>query len=282
MAKNTSKAPLKWQVWADNNGLSSNFIQQGIDIIQAVAADMINDEDGPIYSSAKIYSMLPDKTESGAVTSFSDAIPELPVKAYTLNIEAVQEGSGDPAPDNVRPISGWNKITLKQSGADTTDPVNTFEISLGDTIYGGTLDSDGNGEVTYILILFNSLNWVKVTNVESPYFYAPLLSPYKYIDAQNNFKCSQYKKVSVGSTGSSEGIFMTNTSQIRCRDLRYTDNTADEFKTATGDVQLIYELTTAIPFTVSNMPELKTLTGENNIWCDTGNTYITYKTYPGV
>ena len=102
MAKNTSKAPLKWQVWADNNGLSSNYIRFGIDMIKEQAAELINDEDGPIYSSAKIYSMLPDKTESGAVVTFSDAIPELPVKAYTLNIEAVQEGTGTPSISNTR------------------------------------------------------------------------------------------------------------------------------------------------------------------------------------
>ena len=37
-----------------------------------------------------------------------------PLRGLTVGIEPVQAGSGDPSPDNVRPISGWNEIALNQ------------------------------------------------------------------------------------------------------------------------------------------------------------------------
>lgn len=44
---------------------------------------------------------------SGAVASFPDGADDMPMKSLKIGIEPVQEGSGDPSPDNVRPITGW-------------------------------------------------------------------------------------------------------------------------------------------------------------------------------
>ena len=35
-----------------------------------------------------------------------------PLKECKIHFNPVQEGSGDPSPDNVRPISGWNNIQI--------------------------------------------------------------------------------------------------------------------------------------------------------------------------
>lgn len=48
-----------------------------------------------------------------------------------LNIEPIQEGSGDPSPDNIRPISGLTGATLYQTGRNiydknATDPSNGY------------------------------------------------------------------------------------------------------------------------------------------------------------
>lgn len=48
---------------------------------------------------------------SGAVASFSDGA-DLPLKSLLVDIEPVQSGTGDPSPDNVRPISGWNAVNV--------------------------------------------------------------------------------------------------------------------------------------------------------------------------
>ncbi len=63
-----------------------------------------------------------------------------PVEHYPLGvtaaIEPLQEGSGDPSPENVRPISGWDSIVVTHN--DTA-----YTIPLDETVYGGSLDVTG-------------------------------------------------------------------------------------------------------------------------------------------
>ena len=44
---------------------------------------------------------------SGAIASFDDGGDNKPLKSLKVAINPVQSGSGDPSPQNVRPISGW-------------------------------------------------------------------------------------------------------------------------------------------------------------------------------
>lgn len=60
-------------------------------------------------------------TASGAMASFDDGADAMPVKALTVNIEPVQAGSGDPSPDNVRPISGHAQVIVYQTGKNSCD-----------------------------------------------------------------------------------------------------------------------------------------------------------------
>lgn len=50
-----------------------------------------------------------------AVASFSDGA-DLPINKCIVDITAVQSGSGDPSPSNVRPISGWSGCELAVVG----------------------------------------------------------------------------------------------------------------------------------------------------------------------
>ena len=38
------------------------------------------------------------------------------LKDCKIYFEPIQEGSGDPSPDNVRPITGWNGVTVRRCG----------------------------------------------------------------------------------------------------------------------------------------------------------------------
>ncbi len=60
-------------------------------------------------------------TASGAIASFPDGADGLPMKSVVCNIEPVQEGSGDPSPDNIRPISGWTGMTVQRTGKNLFD-----------------------------------------------------------------------------------------------------------------------------------------------------------------
>lgn len=83
-------------------------------------------------------------TASGAIASFSDGAGGIPVKDLTVTIEAVQSGTGDPSPSNIRPISGWTGVNVTRAGK------NLIRCSEG-TCYdmyaeGGSLRVNYNGD----------------------------------------------------------------------------------------------------------------------------------------
>lgn len=57
-----------------------------------------------------------------------------------LNIEfsPKQAGSGDPSPENVRPISGWDSVKVTVSDKEES---HDYAVTLHETIYGGTVDA---------------------------------------------------------------------------------------------------------------------------------------------
>lgn len=61
-----------------------------------------------------------DGSASGDIVSFGDG-SDNPLKELKISIEAVQIGSGDPSPTNVRPISGWNSVGLVRTGKNLVD-----------------------------------------------------------------------------------------------------------------------------------------------------------------
>lgn len=72
-----------------------------------------------------------DSISNAAIASFPDGADGIQVKALTVNITPVQSGSGDPSPDNVRPISGW-------TGADITTGKNMYNSANAEAGYIST------------------------------------------------------------------------------------------------------------------------------------------------
>lgn len=66
-----------------------------------------------------------------------------PVAGYPLGVKASweprQEGEGDPSPENVRPITGLDEVTVTLS--DGVSDGTTATLTLPETIYGGTVDA---------------------------------------------------------------------------------------------------------------------------------------------
>ena len=85
---------------------------------QPEAAEVAIDTGGPDSKAYLYHSGSSTKTASGAIASFNDGA-NAPVVDLTVSIEPVQSGSGDPSPDNVRPISGWTGANIHVS--PTTD-----------------------------------------------------------------------------------------------------------------------------------------------------------------
>lgn len=71
--------------------------------------------DGKPWTSKKIVDTLCLPLEASG-----NPVQCYPVAGYPLNvvsrIDAVQEGSGDPSPDNVRPIVGWDSVKVNRCG----------------------------------------------------------------------------------------------------------------------------------------------------------------------
>lgn len=75
-------------------------------------------------------------TVSGDVVSFPDGADNIPVKSFTGSIIPLQSGSGDPAPDNIRPISGWTGADITRAGKNLFNAVlnRAINISTGEVV----------------------------------------------------------------------------------------------------------------------------------------------------
>ena len=78
-----------------------------------------------------VLDMSPVAEATGGIASVDDAAP-LDAEDVTVQIEPVQEGSGDPSQDNVRPISGWTGLTLKKTRMNLFDKNNALDGYIDD------------------------------------------------------------------------------------------------------------------------------------------------------
>lgn len=91
----------------------------------------------------KMLAAFPTPTASGPLLTLTAGADGIPVKTLTLNLTPHQSGSGDPSPDNVRPISGYTDVTVTRAGKNLlslnvgTTTINgiTFEIKADGTVH---------------------------------------------------------------------------------------------------------------------------------------------------
>lgn len=79
---------------------------------------------------------------SGGIAHFVDGADNVPVKSLKVNIEPVQSGSGDPSPENDRPISGWDSVKVTRTGKNLLP-----KYVINPPLYNGvtfTVNSDGS------------------------------------------------------------------------------------------------------------------------------------------
>ena len=74
---------------------------------------------------------------SGSIATF-EAQSDTAIKSLVVDINPVQSGSGDPSPDNIRPISGWGSVESVVCGKNFVDSSNATSglcgYHSGDTI----------------------------------------------------------------------------------------------------------------------------------------------------
>ena len=107
-----------------------------------------NTNDIESYLLAMAYGLVKTTAANGNPINFNtDLIEELPI--VRAEISPIQAGSGTPAPDNVRNISGISNLDIVMNG-------DTESISLGETVYRGDLDvKTGSGSSDLILVTYD-------------------------------------------------------------------------------------------------------------------------------
>lgn len=105
-------------------------------------------ESGGIYDAiqaggAAALAAFATDSVSGDIVSFPDGADNIPVKSFVGSIIPAQSGSGDPAPDNIRPISGWTGANIYRMGINLFDTANA-------TYVDGKILNDSGSEVANV------------------------------------------------------------------------------------------------------------------------------------
>ena len=82
-----------------------------------------------------------DGSASGDIATFVDG-SDNPLKELEISIEAVQSGSGDPSPTNVRPISGYSAVDVIRCGKNLINVGETRTQTVGGLTI--TVNNDGS------------------------------------------------------------------------------------------------------------------------------------------
>ena len=129
----------------------------------------------------KYYSGLIDegrwKTAAGNIAVFNTKYRRN-LKSLVVQLEPIQSGSGDPSPDNVRPITGWTGATVYRTGKNLWSQESvqlgggnnrTLDINFSTPIPPGTykmsFDYTGTATTGYGIGFYNGSNSVGQTNV---------------------------------------------------------------------------------------------------------------------
>lgn len=102
---------------------------------------------------------------SGGIATFSTDMAA-PLKSCVVTVEPVQSGSGDPSPDNVRPISGWTGCNVYVRGINLWD---------GSWENGNISDSTGNNSGTSSSY-WRSTGYIPFPTAVQYYMYSPFRS----------------------------------------------------------------------------------------------------------
>lgn len=104
---------------------------------------------------AAIYNAYIAATAFGKIAEIDDGADNIPVKSLVVDIDPAQSGSGEPSPDNIRPISGWTGVKVIRAGKNFMKPPAENQTINGVTF---TLNADGtvtaNGTATAITDLY--------------------------------------------------------------------------------------------------------------------------------
>lgn len=187
-----------------------------------------------------------------------------------------QAGTGDPSPENVRPISGWDSVKVTVSNESES---HDYDIALPETVYGGTVDAvTGVGSDLYLLkeLAIADMNHAEAYPGWTDQDWVTQVIP------------GELKNSTLADLGCEGVINITPTLSFRITPyfvlyLAPTDNvfpglTQSQIKEQYPDlkVQFCLKLVTPEPFEVSQV-SIPSLRGENTFFTNGENMDIIYK-----
>ena len=263
------------------------------------AIEAISPDDGAVdgkpWTSQHIVDMLCPPLEASG-----NPVQCYPVAGYPLGVKASwgprQEGSGDPSPENIRPITGLDEVTVTLS--DGMSDGTTATLSLLSTVYGGEVDvATGQGVETYAMVELDgtesiSISWTNTDGVVRYSFSNNLLSG-AAVPTTNSIAfvgvCSHYLVKSANDTYlKRQGASINSSGNFIIYDPNFANETdatafkaylADQ-KTAGTPVTIAYKLATPTSITATGGQQIVALEGVNTVITDGDSLTVTGRADP--
>jgi hypothetical protein len=268
----------------------------------------------------QIYNSYPNvEAETAPIVGITDGADGIPVKSLVVGIEPVQEGSGDPSPDNICPITGWTGANVQRTGKNLLP--NLTGQRFAESIFIGQIN-----RLTYPFHMQSGVTYCVsfVADGTSPLVYfkenggtiqlwgasGSTYTPSKDMDVQlwiyaKGLTSVRDAQLELGSTATAYEPYQGTTYPITFPseagtvyggqlDVTIIASYAGEALpgawisdrdvyaegvTPTTGAQIVYELATPITYQLTPT-EVKTLLGSNSVWADTGNTSLAYRADP--
>ena len=214
----------------------------------------------PWSSKQIIDTLCPPLEESG------NPVVCYPVAGYPLGVKAkwepMQEGSGEPSPDNVRPIKGRDSVTITRQ-----EDNQVITLTLPETVYGGEVDAvtgEGNNNTKVITLDGNELKFSQA-NI---YFNLPFHSAPGVVK-NGVVGCSHFNSRIFGANENYEFCFLLESDMdglfANVNDLNAY--LAAQYAAGTP-VQIAYKLAEPVPFTAAGAQPIPALSGTNTLLTD--------------
>lgn len=226
--------------------------------------------------------------QSGSTVTISDGID-----GHALDITAswtpTQAGSGDPSPENIRPISGKDKITLTRTAGNDTQ---TVALSLPETIYGGNVDQDGNGVKEWALLTLDGTEgWREDDAGDTKHRYALDIIKFGASYEGTGKMCDRLKWVGSNMVGDGYdyGVYYMSSVWLVVFDKSNHFSGLDAWKSylaaqkaAGTPMQVAYKFASPTTFTATGAKTITAKSGVNNITSNADSITMKYAedTYP--
>ncbi|MBO7735776.1 MAG: hypothetical protein J6S67_24625 [Methanobrevibacter sp.] len=228
-----------------------------------------------IYDALKWSLVGIDTTETeegiGSVSFNTDKTD--PLNQFDIAFTAVQSGSGDPSPDNVRPITGWTDF-------DVTANDSILNIDLNGTYYGGVVDCiTGKITLTHKKVVIDDQSTITIASNQSGFLFYTSTGE-SWIKDENQFTNMGLEYFSAASSlYSRENCFVLYANGTAYFKLDTATNTVALVKAflANNPLEILAELATPIEVYASNVLSINTQKGLNTITSDSNGTMtVTY------